>query len=87
VTDRDGLQRIDDEKWVSDKSQGLNSWDWPTQRPAWMEGTAVQDKVLAKPETYRMVVNEADYEAIRTAVQRGILLPPKDLAAGPPKTQ
>jgi filamentous hemagglutinin family protein len=76
VTDRDGLPRIDADKRANDAqlAQNLGQDKAPyfgTQRPAWMEGTKVQDKVLVKPETYRMVVNESEYDAIRTAIQRG----------------
>lgn len=71
VTDRDGLQRIDNEKWASDKSQALNQWDWVTQRPAWKDGTTVTDRVTTQPETYRMVVDEAKFTAIKEALRNG----------------
>src|SRR5690606_21358919 len=45
VTDRDGVQRIDDAKTNSDLSQGFDERTWITQRPAWKEGTLVTDRV------------------------------------------
>ena len=71
VTDRDGLPRIDDAKTSMDQSQGLNHYDWLTQRPAWKEGTTVTDRITTQPETYRMVVNEDKFDAISKALQKG----------------
>jgi hypothetical protein len=76
VTDRDGLPRIDEAKRLNDAqvAENLNLKNAPyygTARPAWKEGTAATDRIVTQPETYRMVVNESEYEAIRTLVKTG----------------
>jgi filamentous hemagglutinin len=75
VTDRDGLQRIDEpasENWqqIKDVIGRDPSW-WKTQRPAWMEGTTVVDRVTTKPEVYRMVVDQKAYLDIRDSLKTG----------------
>jgi len=41
---------------------------WNTSYPAWKEGTIVVDRVIAKPETYRMVIDEKQLKAITYAL-------------------
>lgn len=72
VTDRDGLPRVDDAKWISDnqvaQNLGLESGRqlerWGTQRPAWKNGTMVTDHVLTEPRKFHMVIDERQYNEI-----------------------
>ena len=70
VTDRDGLPRVDGEKTANDQllkqqSGGIDAPYWGTQRPAWMEGTIVTDKVVDQPRTMTMVIDQRQFDAIK----------------------
>ncbi|WP_339464505.1 two-partner secretion domain-containing protein [Pseudomonas sp. EA_65y_Pfl2_P74] len=72
VTDRDGLPRVDGEKTANDlllkqQSGGIDPPYWGTQRPAWKEGTVVTDKVLDQPRTMTMVIDQRQYDAIKSS--------------------
>ena len=76
VTDRDGLQRVDDAKTAAENqirdTLGQRPSDyWPTARPAWKEGTIVTDRVTTKPETFNMVVDKKAYNKIEEALKIG----------------
>jgi filamentous hemagglutinin len=69
VTDRDGVVRVGSPKIKSDNdilaSTGQKSLPYhPTGYPAWKEGTIVTDRRILKPEMMRMVIDEAQYNAI-----------------------
>ena len=69
VTDRDGIVRVGSPKIKSDNdilaSTGQKSLPYhPTGYPAWKEGTIVTDRRILKPEMMRMVIDEAQYNAI-----------------------
>lgn len=73
VTDRDGLQRVDDAKTANDQqvkevSKPPTNY-WATGRPAWKEGTTVTDRVTTKTETVNMVVNKDAYDKIVEALR------------------
>ncbi len=76
VVDRDGLPRVDKAKALNEEQIkemiGLKQPSyWGTSYPAWKEGTVVTDRVVTKSETYRMVIDEKQYEAIKSAVRDG----------------
>ncbi|MES2918181.1 MAG: hemagglutinin repeat-containing protein [Pseudomonadota bacterium] len=73
VTDRDGLPRFEDAKEINDLISGGNGdiFRWSTQRPAWMEGTSVTDRVTDGLEIYRMVVDEKSFIDIQLAMRAG----------------
>lgn len=72
VTDRDGLPRVDGEKTANDlllkqQSGGIDPPYWGTRRPAWKEGTVVTDKVVDQPRTMTMVIDQRQYDAIKSS--------------------
>ncbi|WP_019673741.1 hypothetical protein [Psychrobacter lutiphocae] len=77
VTDRDGLQRVDNIKWISDnqvaENLGLQSGRqldrWGTQRPAWKNGTLVTDHVLTEPRKFQMVIDQRQLEQMKEAAR------------------
>ena len=76
VTDRDGLPRIDEANTrnndqIKEMLGGNTPEWWGTQRPAWKDGTVVTDRVITQPETYRMVVNQDQYDNLMKALDRG----------------
>ncbi|VVP30827.1 hypothetical protein PS862_04358 [Pseudomonas fluorescens] len=76
VTDRDGLPRVDDEKtsndlFLKEQAGGVAPPYWGTQRAAWKEGTIVTDKVLDKPRTMTMTINEDQLIKMQNALDSG----------------
>ncbi|WP_249384247.1 hypothetical protein [Pseudomonas fluorescens] len=76
VTDRDGLPRVDGEKVANDRllsqqADGIDLPYWGTQRPAWMEGTMVTDRVVDQPRTMTMTINKLQYDRMQEAVAQG----------------
>lgn len=72
VTDRDGLPRIDGDKYTADNILAENMGQdkltpeqrWSSQRPAWKNGTLVTDHVLTEPRKFTMVIDQAAYEKL-----------------------
>ena len=75
VIDRDGLARTATAKKMNDaqiqQMLGQPLPYWGSQRAAWTEGTIVTDRVVTQPETYRMVIDAKQYEAMIKALDVG----------------
>ena len=75
VTDRDGLPRLGEANAANNtqiaEMLGRAPEYWGTQRAAWQEGTMVTDRVVTQPETYRMVINEQQYQDMSRAHANG----------------
>lgn len=81
VTDRDGLARVNEpvgnrpktanDAQIAAENNGTPPPRWSTAYPAWQEGSTVTDRVAAKPEVVRMVIDQTQYDKMVAAEASG----------------